>query len=66
MDTATTQSQDLGGTARRNARIGDIHIRAWYAGSAAAIEGIARILFAIAVGAQLAFESIGLLGRCWV
>ena len=66
MDTATTQSQDLGGTARRSARIGDIFIRAWYAGFVAAVGGIARILLAIQVGAQLAFESIALLGRCYV
>jgi uncharacterized membrane protein YtjA (UPF0391 family) len=66
MDTATTQLQELSGAARRSARIGDILIRAWYAGLSGAIGGIARILFAIEVGAQLAFQSIGLLGRCYV
>jgi len=66
MDTATTQLRNLGGTARRSARIGDILIRAWRAGFAAAVEGIARILLAVEVGAQLAFASIGLLGRCYV
>jgi len=66
MDTATTQLQDLSGAARRSTRIGDILIRAWYAGLSRAIGGIARILFAIEVGAQLAFQSIGLLGRCYV
>ena len=66
MDTATTQLQDLGGTARRSTRIGDILIRAWHAGFAAVIGGIARIFLAIEVGAQLAFQSIALLGRCYV
>ena len=66
MDTATTQLQNLGGTARRSARTGDVLIRAWYAGFAAAVGGIARILLAIEVGTQLALQSIALLGRCYI
>ena len=66
MDTATTQSQGIVWTGRGEERIGDILIRAWYAGLSGAIGGIARILFAIEVGAQLAFQSMGLLGRCYV
>jgi len=66
MDTATTQLQELSRAARRSARIGDILIRARYAGLSGVIGGTARIRLALETGTQLAFESIGLLGRCYV
>jgi len=66
MDTATTQLQELSGAARRSARIGDILVHAWYVGFAGAIGGIAGIVLAVENGARLAFQSIGLLGRCYV
>jgi hypothetical protein len=66
MDTLSNQSQGIGGTARRREHTTDILIRAWHAGLSGAIGGIARILRAIEIGAQLAFQSIGLLGRCYV
>jgi hypothetical protein len=66
MDTSSNQSQGIGGTERRRERIGDILIRAWCAGFAGVIAGIARVFLAIEIGAQLAFQSIGLLGRCYL
>jgi len=66
MDTATTQSQGIVWTDRGEERIGVILIRAWYVGFAGVIEGIAGIVLAVEIGARLAFQSIGLLGRCYV
>ena len=66
MDTATTQSQGIVWTNCGEERIGDSLIRSWHVGLSGVIGGIARILFAIEVGAQLAFQSMGLLGRCYV
>jgi hypothetical protein len=66
MDTATTQLQEIVGTYRGKERIGDILIRARYAGLSGVIGGTARIRLALETGTQLAFESIGLLGRCYV
>ena len=66
MDTATTQSQGIVWTDRGEERIGDILIRAWYAGLSGAIGEIARVFLAIEAGAQLAFQSIGIFGRCYV
>jgi hypothetical protein len=66
MDTSINQSQGVGGTERRRERIGDILIRAWHVGFAGVIGGIARVFLAIEIGTQLAFESIGLLGRCYL
>jgi len=40
--------------------------RAWYIGLARVNGGIARILLAIEIGAQMAFQSMGVLGRCYV
>jgi hypothetical protein len=65
MDTATTQLQELSGAARRTF-IGDILIRAWYVGFAGVMGGIAGIVLAVEIGARLAFQSMGLLGRCYV
>ena len=66
MDTATTRSQGIVWTDRGEERIGDIFIRAWYAGLSGAIGGIARVFLAVEIGARLAFQSIGQLGRCYV
>ena len=66
MDTATTQSQGIVWTDRGEERIGDSLIRAWHAGLSGAIGGIAGIVLAIEIGAQMAFQSMGVLGRCYV